>query len=157
MPTLPTHYHVGIVVPDVAAARARLTEQLGLTWGPIFHLDRVAYRDASGADLSLPTTICYSVEQPCFELIEAAPGTVWERNEHSNLHHVGFWSTDLPGDSTGLAAVGCPLQLCGRDGDDAPVSFAYHRDDELGVRFELVDAAMRDAMSFLFEPDPGRA
>jgi hypothetical protein len=29
------------------------------------------------------------------------------------------------------------------------VSFAYHRDD-LGVRIEVVDAGMRDAMSFLF-------
>ena len=85
------------------------------------------------------------------------PGTVWVRNEHSNLHHVGFWSSDLLGDSTGVAAAGCPLQLCGRDGDDAPVSFAYHRDDELGVRFELVDATMRDAMAFLFEPDPDPA
>ena len=51
-------------------------------------------------------------------------------------------------------ASGCPLQLCGRAGDDAPVSFAYHR-NELGVRFELVDATMREDMAFLFEPDPG--
>jgi hypothetical protein len=86
------------------------------------------------------------------------PGTVWELNEHSNLHHVGIWSDDLQGDSTGLAAAGCPLQLCGREGgnaNDEPAAFAYHRDDELGVRFELVDATMRDAMAFLFEPDPG--
>ena len=157
MPTLPTHYHVGIVVPDVVAARTRLTDQLGLTWGPILHMDEVAYRDATGADVLLPTTLCYSVDQPCLELIESRPGTVWELNEHSNLHHVGLWSNDLVADSTGLAGAGCPLQLCGRDGHDAPVSFAYHRDDELGVRFELVDAAMRDAMAFLFEPDPGPA
>ncbi len=57
----------------------------------------------------------------------------------------------------GSPASGCPLQLCGRDGDDAPLSFAYHRDDELGVRFELVDATMRDDMAFLFQPDPGEA
>jgi catechol 2,3-dioxygenase-like lactoylglutathione lyase family enzyme len=156
MPTLPPHYHVGIVVPDVAAARARLTAQLGLRWGPVFRMDDVPYRDGSGAALSLPSTLCYSVDQPCLELIEAVPGTVWELNGHSNLHHVGIWSDDLLGDSTGLAGAGCPLQLCGRDGDDddPPAAFAYHRDDELGVRFELVDATMRDAMSFLFEPDP---
>jgi hypothetical protein len=44
--------------------------------------------------------------------------------------------------------------LCGRDGEAAPVSFAYHREDTLGVRVELVDASMREAMSFLFQPDP---
>jgi len=146
---------VGIVVPDVAAARDRLADQLGLTWGPILHLDEVAYRDGSGTDLTLPATLCYSVDQPCLELIEAMPGTVWELNEHSNLHHVGIWSDDLLGDSTGLTRAGCPLQLCGRRRDDAPVSFTYQRDDELGVRFELVDATMRDDMAFLFQPDPG--
>jgi hypothetical protein len=157
MPNLPSHYHVGIVVPDVVAARVRLSEQLGLTWGPILRLDQVAYRDASSADLTLPTALCYSVDQPCLELIEAMPGTVWELNEHSNLHHVGIWSDDLVGDSSGLSGAGCPLQLCGRDRNDAPVSFAYHRDDDLGVRFELVDATMREDMSFLFEPDAGPA
>jgi hypothetical protein len=34
------------------------------------------------------------------------------------------------------------------------VSFSYHRND-LGVRVEMVDAALRDTMAFLFEPDPG--
>jgi catechol 2,3-dioxygenase-like lactoylglutathione lyase family enzyme len=155
MPTLPPHYHVGIVVPDVAAARARLTEQLGVTWGPVLHLDDVAYRDGSGWDLLLPTTFCYSLGQPALELIEAVPGTVWERNEHSNLHHIGIWSDDLVGDGAVLTGAGCPLQLAGRDGDAAPASFAYHRDDVLGVRIELVDAALRETMAFLFEPDPG--
>ena len=154
MPDLPPHYHVGIVVADLPAARARLANQLGVTWGPVLHLDRTSCRDADGRDLVLPTTICYSVGEPCLELLVEVPGTEWVRNEHSTLHHIGVWSDDLRGDCTGLAAAGCPLQLCGRDHDDAPVSFAYHRDDELGVRVELVDTAMRDAMAFLFQPDP---
>ena len=86
---------------------------------------------------------------PHLELIEEVPGSVWVRNEHSNLHHIGFWSDDLPHDSARLAGAGCPLQLCGRAGTRAPVSFAYHRSD-LGVRVEVVDAAMREAMAFLF-------
>ncbi len=153
VPTLPTHYHVGIVVDDLPVARAHLTGLLGVTWGPVMHLDATDYRNGSGADLVLPTTICYSVGDPCLELIEEVPGTVWTRNEHSNLHHIGFWSDDLAGDSIDLGTGGCPLQLCGRAGDEAPVSFAYHRDEVLGVRLELVDAAMRDAMAFLFHPE----
>ena len=150
-----SHYHVGIVVPDVHAARARLTEALGVTWGPVLHLDDVEYRDASGTDVRLPTTMCYSTGDPCLELIEEVPGSVWVRNDHSNLHHVGFWSEPLGDESAALSGAGCPLQICGRSGSDAPVSFAYHRDEVLGVRFELVDASMREAMSFLFQPDPG--
>ncbi len=152
MTPLAPHYHVGIVVPDVAAARELLSEQLGVTWGPVLHLDRTEYRDAQGVDLVLPTTFCYSADGPRIELLEEVPGSVWVRNEHSNLHHIGFWSDDLPAESTRLAGGGCPLQFCGRAGEDAPVSFAYHR-NELGVRIEIVDAAMRDVMSFLFEPE----
>jgi hypothetical protein len=153
MQKLGSHYHVGVIVADIHAARARLRELLGVQWGPVMHLDQVSYRDGSGADLTLPTTMCYSTGDPCMELIQEVPGTIWVRNEHSNLHHVGFWTDDFRVSSGELTAVGCPLQLCGRDEHAAPVSFAYHRDDELGVRFELVDASMREAMDFLFRPD----
>ncbi len=146
------YYHVGIIVPDVAAARVQLTEQLGVTWGAIVHLDESEYRDDSGTDLLLPITFCYSVDEPRLELIEERPGTVWTRNEHSNLHHLGFWSDDVAADSADLDRLGCPLQFCGRSGRDAPATFAYHR-NELGIRIEVVDAAMREAMSFLFLPD----
>jgi catechol 2,3-dioxygenase-like lactoylglutathione lyase family enzyme len=153
MPTLPPHFHVGIVVPDVLAARAHLTELLGVAWGPVMHLDEVEYRDADGNDLVLPTTISYTTGEPALEVIQERPGTVWERNEHSNLHHLGVWTDDLVGDSGTFGAGACPLQLAGRAGDDAPISFAYHRDEALGVRFELVDATWRDAMAFLWQPD----
>ena len=113
MLTPPSHYHVGIVVADLAAARVRLTETLGVVWGPVFHLDEVLYRDGDGADVALPTTICYSTGDPCLELIQEMPGTIWVTNEHSNLHHIGYWTDALPHDSDALAGAGCPLQLCG--------------------------------------------
>ena len=85
------HYHVGIIVTDIEAASARLSDQLGVAWGPVMHLESVDYRDGSGADLVLPTTMRYSIGDPCLELILELPGSVWVRNEFSNLHHVGFW------------------------------------------------------------------
>ena len=153
MPQFTPHYHVGIVVSDVTAARQRLTELMGVTWGPIMHLDEVPYRDGDGNNIVLPSTICYSVDEPRIELLEETPGTVWVRNEHSILPHIGVWTDDLSGDSVALGGGGCPLQLCGRDGVNAPVSFAYHRDEVLGVRYELVDRSIQEAMSFLFQPD----
>jgi len=149
---LPPHYHVGIVVPDLAAAREQMSGELGTVWGPVLHLDAADCRDGAGHDLVLPTTMCYSVESPHLELIQEVPGSVWVCNEYSNLHHIGFWSDDLVADSSDLIGSGCPLQFCGRAGEQAPASFAYHRND-LGVRIEIVDADMRDAMSFLFQPD----
>ena len=154
MTTVPPHYHVGIVVADLPAARARLSELLGVVWGPVMHLEEVHYRDGEGNDVVAPTTMCYSSGDPALELIQEVPGTVWVRNPYSNLHHLGFWSERLEGDSASLTGGGCPLQLCGRDGELAPVSFAYHRDDDLAVRIELVDSSIREAMAFLFRPDP---
>ena len=153
-------YHVGIVVHDLITARASLSEQLGVTWGPVLRFASAEYRDGGGRDgggrdVVVPTAICYSVDEPHLELIEEVPGSLWVRNEHSNLHHVGFWSDDLGADSERLAGAGCPLQLCGRAATDAPVSFAYHGHD-LGIRVELVDAGLRDTMAALmFSPDPG--
>jgi len=103
MPVLPPHYHVGIVVADITTARARLGQLLGVRWGPVMHLDEVSYRDRAGTDLVLPTTMCYSTGDPCLELIQEVPDTVWVRNEHSNLHHIGFWTEQLLGDDSALA------------------------------------------------------
>ena len=84
------HYHVGIVVPDISEARATLSEQLGVRWGPVLHLDAVEYRDGAGHDVVLPTTMCYSVDAPHLELVQEVAGSIWVRNEHSNLHHIGL-------------------------------------------------------------------
>jgi hypothetical protein len=146
------YFHVGIVVPNIQTAQTELTEQLGVTWGPILHLDSVNYRDAAGNDLELPTTMCYSVGDPHLELIEEVPGSLWVCNEFSNLHHIGVWSDDLDVDGGRLAGSGCPLELCGRAGNQAPVSFAYHRNG-LGVRIEIVAATLREGMAALFQPD----
>lgn len=149
-----THFHVGIIVADIESARRRMTDLMGVTWGPIMRMPEVPVRDGDGVDLVLPSTICYSVGEPAIELIEEVPGTVWSRNPHSNLHHIGFWTDDLHGEIADLVGAGCPIQLCGRLGDEAPWSYAYHGVDDLGVRVELLDSAMRQFMTGLFEPDP---
>jgi catechol 2,3-dioxygenase-like lactoylglutathione lyase family enzyme len=144
-------YHVGIVVPDIEAAKAHFTDLLGITWGPVVHTDTLDMRDGDGSDLVFPNTLCYSTEPPHLELVLEVPGSVWECNEHSNLHHIGVWTDALPADSNRYSELRCPLQLCGHDADTAPIQFAYHR-DPLGVRIELVDAAMKPMMEeFMFK------
>ena len=143
-------YHVGIVVPDVEAAKAHFTDLLGITWGPVVETEAFPVREGDGTERIVPNTLCYSTEPPYLELVQEVPGTVWECNEHSNLHHIGVWVDALPADSATYAELRCPLQLCGRDDDGALVQFAYHR-DPLGVRIELVDIAMKPMMEeFMF-------
>jgi catechol 2,3-dioxygenase-like lactoylglutathione lyase family enzyme len=140
-------FHVGIVVPDLDAARARFTELLETQWGPIIEGD-IDIRDGAGNDLVVPNRICYSTQPPYLELITEVPGTPWVCNEHSNLHHIGFFSHVLVADSGRLSAVGCPLELLDGHGNAPPSTFTYHR-DPLGVRVELVNVELRTAMEQL--------
>ena len=150
-------YHVGIVVPDVEAAMAHFTELLGVEWGPVVATEAFDVRDADGNDLTLPNKLCYSTSPPYLELVLEQPGTVWVCNEHSNLHHIGYWTDALPADSGRFTGTQCPLEICGRDGTQTPVQFAYHR-DPLTVRFELVDIAMKPMMEeFMFRAPEGTA
>src|SRR2546423_11901540 len=145
-------YHVGIVVPDVEAAQAHLTDLLGITWGPVLETEVLEVRDGDGTDLVVPNKLSYSTEPPYIELVLEVPGSVWECNEHSNLHHIGVWTDTLPADSVRYTDLRCPLQLCGRAADGSLQQFAYHR-DPLGVRIELVDVAMKPVMEeFMFRP-----
>jgi catechol 2,3-dioxygenase-like lactoylglutathione lyase family enzyme len=152
MALLGTLYHVGIVVPDIELAKARFTDLLGISWGPVVHTESIDLRDGDGNDLVFPNTLCYSTEPPYLELVLEVPGSVWECNEHSNLHHIGVWSDDLHAETAKYSNdLVCPLQLCGRDPDGSLQQFAYHR-DPLGVRIELVDAAMKPMMEeFMFK------
>jgi len=155
MTTLPTeafHFHVGIIVKEFAEAQDRFSELLGVEWGRVLELEEYQVELGDGSKLTVPNKMCYSTGDPHLELIQEVPGTPWVTNEHSNLHHIGFWSSDLAGESARFSAAGCPLAMRGRDGDQAPVSFAYH-DDPIGVRIELIDAGLRPTVeSFLFTP-----
>jgi hypothetical protein len=152
--SLDEYFHVGIVVPELQSAQARLTKLLGTAWGPIVVND-IEVRDGDGNRLMLPNRICYSASSPYLELIEERPGTPWVCNEHSNLHHLGFFSGGLAAESNRLLTAGCPVEIMGGHGDGPPSGWAYHR-DPIGVRIEVVDDAMRPAMEqFLFQANGG--
>ena len=149
-------YHVGIVVPDLDAARAHFTELLGVEWGPVAE-NEIQIRDGDGNEFVVPNRICYSTQPPYLELITEVPGTPWVCNEYSNLHHIGFFSDTLAADSDGLRGARCPLEVRDGHGSAPPTRFAYHRDG-LGIRIELVNAALRTVMEqHLFRPPDERA
>jgi hypothetical protein len=150
-PQLGAYFHVGIVVPDLDAAQAHLTALLGTEWGPVVETD-LEVRDRDGTDLVVANRMCYSTQAPYLELIQEVPGSPWVCNEHSNLHHIGFFSGALVADAELLRAAACPLEWMDGHGDGPPTTFTYHR-DPLGVRVELVDAGMRETMEqLMFRP-----
>ena len=136
-------FHVGIVVPRLEEALEHLSATLGLRWGPVTASD-VTIEDGDGRRTTVPLRLVYSVEPPYIEVIEEAPGTVWECNPYSNLHHIGFWADGLQASHDHLVASACPREVAGAGGR-APEVFSFHR-DPLGVRVELLDAATRPMM-----------
>jgi hypothetical protein len=140
-------FHVGIVVPDLQAAKERFTDLLGLDWGPEVRIDNAMF-DADAREIVVPLRMCYSTTAPYLELIQEQPDSPWVCNEHSNLHHIGYFSDALFDDSGRLTAAQCPLECTGRGENGDRASFAYHR-DPLGVRIEYVDGASRPSFDFL--------
>ena len=137
-------FHVCIVVPEIHAAREHLTALLGAEWGPVRRFD-FPYRDEDGNDaVAADFTLCYSLGAPHLELVQAIPGSPWERNEHSNLHHIGYLVDDMAAGSAHLTATACPLGAHGID-EAGGLGWAYHR-DELGFRLEIIDAAASASM-----------
>jgi hypothetical protein len=137
-------YHVGIVVPGLEDGQAHFAGLFGVRWAPVIEAP-VAMRTADGTVVTVDLRLAYSADAPHLELIEAVPGSIWVLNPHSNIHHIGFWTDDLEGDSARLHGGGCPLEVMGDGGGGEPLLWSYHR-DRFGVRIELVDAAMRAGM-----------
>jgi len=134
----PTFFHVGMIVPRLEPALEELTTLLGLTWRPTIEAPVPTHDEATGTTTVVDLRFAYSVQRPALEVIEAAPGSVWSLSEGSNLHHIGYFTGDVPGDAQRLSAARCPLEVCMDLGDgQRPVGFSYHR--VLGIRIELVD------------------
>jgi hypothetical protein len=158
-------FHVGIVVPRLEAALEHLTTTLGVSWMPIIETEVPVSIGDTGVDGHVSLRFAYSVEDPHFEVIEEAPGSVWVCNSGSpgvfttgsNLHHIGFWADDLPTDSRRLQASMCPVEIAGfTDSSARPALYTYHA-DLLGVRIELVDGALRAGMEAGFAEARARA
>jgi len=138
----PSHFHVGIVVPDLEPALEHLTSVLGARWAPTTETD-VPVAEPDGTRRLVPLRFAYSCDAPYLEVIEEAPGSVWVCNPHSNLHHIGLWADGLEGERSRLVGGDCPVEIAGFvDETSNPAMYTYHA-DPLGIRIELVDAVLR--------------
>jgi Glyoxalase/Bleomycin resistance protein/Dioxygenase superfamily len=132
-------FHVCIVVPQIDTAREHLMQLLGVEWGPVRRFP-FPYRRADLTEAVVDDfTLCYSLGAPHLELVEGRPGSPWECNDTSNLHHIGYLVDDMQASSAHLAATACPMGAHGLDGSGV-LGWSYHH-DELGFRVEIIDAA----------------
>jgi Glyoxalase/Bleomycin resistance protein/Dioxygenase superfamily len=132
-------YHTGLIVPDLAAAMAKLSALAGYRWiTPMSYT--LPFRTASGVR-ELTSTIVYSLQSPHVELVQEVPGSAWTAAPGNAVHHLGYFSDNLAESAQALEANGFTLEMTA----DVPGSdlalFAYYT-DAFGARIEIVDRAL---------------
>jgi catechol 2,3-dioxygenase-like lactoylglutathione lyase family enzyme len=131
------NYHVGLVVPDMISATARLSAASGYTWTKPVEAS-LSVTSADG-EAEVPFTFVYSIEAPHLEVIQEVPGTIWTASTSGAVHHLGYWVDDLVSAARGLEEAGFVLEA--RPSGDEMSAFAYFL-DPTGVRIEIVDRAL---------------
>lgn len=132
-------YHTGLVVPDVEAAMARMSEIAGYRWAKIVSAE-LLIRMADGERV-LNLRYAYSLDAPHIELVQEVPGTPWTATAHAAAHHLGYFCDDVPMTSRRLEAAGFALEACAVTDGTAPSLFAYHL-APTGERIEIVDRSL---------------
>ena len=117
-------FHVGIVVDDLEATLAQLTDLFGYEWCDEIGGPMPVVTPAGEVEVDL--RFVYSRTEPRVEVIRTAPGSLWEPAAGSGIHHLGYWSDDLTADSEALAAAGFAFEAGGLQ-PDGSLLWAYHR------------------------------
>jgi hypothetical protein len=136
-------FHTGIVVDDLAAAKAELGEALGVTWHD------------GGAEICLisddgartvRSAYALSIEGPHHvELVQSIEGTVWTAAAPGQAHHLGYWVDDVAATSAALVERGAVPIVAIAMADDRPSICAYLRTKN-GLCVEIVDVALRKVL-----------
>ncbi len=145
-------YHTGIVVSDLEAAKARMTDIAGYHW-TVTLTGEVLVRTADG-DRTLGMRYAYSLEAPHIELVQEIPGTLWESTPRLATHHLGYFCDDLATTSKRLEEAGFEREVCAVVDGVAPSIFAFHVSPD-GARIEIVERTrIPDLAVYLRERTP---
>ncbi len=135
-------FHVGVRVPDLEAAMAGLGPSLGLTWAQVVERDQALWTPDQGQH-TVPLRFTYSCEGPQHvELLQGAPGSMWDGAEAPGVHHAGVWVDDVAAEVERLVEAGWTLEAAQRAPEDGYGAMAYLRSPG-GVLLEPVAAEVR--------------
>ena len=134
------HFHAGIVVDDVECAMADLAILFGYEWCQTQTVP-LPVRFPDG-DSTVDLNFTYSKMTPRLELIATVPGTFW--TPVPGIHHFGYWSDDVAGDSASLVERGYSMEVEGIR-PDGSAYLAYYRKNN-GLRVELVSRELEPGL-----------
>jgi len=148
-----TCYHQGVRVPDIAAAMDEIGATLGITWCTPQEREQPVWLPEVGLT-SVALKFTYSAEGPQHvELLEGAPGSIWDGREQPGIHHVGVWSDDVPGDTEAAVARGWKVAAAQRPPEEGYGAFTYVQPPS-GLIVEYVTTAVRPMFERWFAGGP---
>ena len=100
---------------------------------------------------TIPLKFTYSTQGPNhLELLEGAPGTIWDGREAPGAHHTGVWVDDVASSTAAMVAKGWTLVAAQRAPADGYGAFTYVRPPS-GLIVELVSSAIAPMFQRWFE------
>ena len=146
-------YHQGVRVPDLDAAMEELGASLGVTWCVPQEREQAVWVPGVG-ETTIPLRFTYSAGGgQHVELLEGAPGSIWDGREAPGLHHVGLWSDDVKGDTEAMVARGWTVAIGQRPPEEGYGAFTYVQPPS-GLIVEFVTVAVRPMFERWFAGGP---
>ena len=137
-------FHVGIRVPDLAAAMEELGASLGVTWSESReNPEQTLWTPELGLQ-HLHLKYTYSAEGPQHvELLEGPAGSFWDGRTDSGIHHVGIWVDAVAEETDRRVKAGWRIVGSQRDpGDGKGYGVFSYVQPPSGLIVELVDRAV---------------
>ncbi|MEY3091260.1 MAG: hypothetical protein RLZZ269_1070 [Actinomycetota bacterium] len=146
-------YHLGIRVPDIEAAMTEMGSTLGVTWCSLQEREQSVWTPDSGS-VTIPLKFTYSAEDPMhLELLEGAPGSIWDGRTSPGAHHIGVWSDDVRADTQNLVDAGWTLLMAQAEPAKGFGAFTYVQPPS-GLIVELVWSAIKPMFDRWFAGGP---
>lgn len=134
-------YHLGIRVPDIDVAMAEMGGPLGVSWCSVQEREQSVWTPDDGLQ-TVPLRFTYSADGPQhLELLQGAPGTVWDGSVSPGAHHTGVWVDDVAAETAALLNHGWTLVAAQKPPDEGYGVFTYVAPPS-GLIVELVWSAL---------------
>lgn len=136
-------FHTGIIVDDLEQAMASWGVALGLHWAP--PKSAATPMHCPDGVLGREVRFSYSVEGPHhIELLEQVdPSPYLSLTGGRYIHHLGYYTRDLAGQSRRLEDLGFPCELSGVTAGGGVARATFHRNVLApGMWIELVDESV---------------
>ncbi len=146
-------YHNGVRVAHLETAMQEIGEALGVTWCEPQEREQNVWLPNTG-ETTIPLRFTYSSQGPQhIELLEGAPGSIWDGRVTPGLHHVGVWSDDVAGDTSALLDKGWTLAMAQASPEKGFGAFTYVQPPS-GLIVELVWSAIQPMFERWFAGGP---